>query len=276
MSAAEKGLDLMDKHFAAVLGVAGTLIGAWLANRHALKTQEKALAHAEKQQKWAKQSQLRTDIYMRACGSSNRLMQGVFNLADPTADTSQLPRLMQDAGADLAALNVAASEDVLESAKTFHLSLFELHGKLIVERQTMAIAAATGEVHRAEASAALARQNQYTEYLRQQSISGPFDPEVNRRLMQQCDTASAERDKHHQHQMDLTKTVYDESARLISLIVAEVPAITRKSEDILLAIRRDLDLEINEDAFRRLSQDGMEKSILQLERLRQTVLGQSY
>lgn len=273
MSAVEKGLDLMDKHFAAVLGVAGTLIGAWLANRHALKTQERSLSHAERQQKYAQQSQLRTEVYMRACASSNRLLQGVFSLADPSADVSQLPHLMQDASADLAALNVPASEAVLEGAKAFHLSIFDLHGVLIVERQKMVVAVAMAETYRIESTAALARQNQYTEFLRQQNIGGRFDPEVNKRLMQQFDTAVAERDQHHQQQIEQSRVAYTESARLISLISAEVPELTRKSEDVFLAIRRDLGLDIDEEAFRRVSQEGMQKSMSQLELLRKVVAG---
>ncbi len=272
MSAAEKGLDLVDKHFAAVLGVAGTLIGAWLANRHAMKTQERALAHAEKQQKWAKQSQLRTETYMRASGSSARLLQHVISLADPNTDPSKFQDLMRDVGADFAALNVPASAAALDAAKAFLLSLFDLQAKLTIERNQMTVALAVAVTHRDRAAAALARQSHYTELLRQHNIGGQFDPNLGQRLKQQFDIACAEWEKHHQLEQQLTSEAYKESARLMALVAADFPVIARRSDDVLLALRKDLHLDIDEQAYRQLSQDGLMRSLAQFEQMQKKML----
>lgn len=272
MSTAEKGLDLLDKHFAAVLGVAGTLIGAWLANRHAMKIQERSLAHAEKQQKWAKQSQLRTETYMRASGSSARLLEHVISLAAPDTDPSKFQDLMRDVGADFAALNVPASAAALEAAKAFLLSLFELQAKLTIERNQMTVALAVAVTHRERAAAALARQSQYTELLRQHNIGGQVDPDLGQRLKQQFDIACAEWEKHHQRAQQLTSEAYKESARLMALVAADFPVIARRSDDVLLALRKDLDLAIDEQAFRQLSQDGLTRSLAQFEQIQKKML----
>lgn len=58
----------------------------------------------------------------------------------------------------------------------------------------------------------------------------------------------------------------------MAVVAADFPVIAEQSDDVLLALRKDLDLDIDEQAYRQLSQDGLMRSLAQFEQMQKKML----
>ncbi len=234
--------------------VAGSiaLVAAWSGNKNSRRQLAMQLMADKQQRERDRSMAVRRDVYIPAAEAISRIQSAISELADLGTDHALLSgRITADLGS-LAKISVLGTDVTVFAISRLTAATMLAYLQLIAMRQKLLQRHGKLKAALAARDAAISQRQQITELLRQAFVSGNKDSTLLHRLHAQFegDTRAAEA-----RQADVERLLEEEvnEERELSMrILATNQEVLKHVPDALIAVRRELELPVDEPALRRI------------------------
>jgi hypothetical protein len=228
------------------------LLAVWLSNKNSRRQLAMQLLADKHQRERDRNMAVRRDVYIPAAEAISRIQSMISELADFSTDPSMLSRrITADLGA-LAKVSVLGTDATVFAISRLTAASMLAYLQLTAVRQKLLQRHGKLKAALAARDAAVSQRQQISELLHQAFKAGSSEPTLLRRLQTQfeCDAKAAEA---RQAEVEQLFEEHANEEREVHLRVLETnQKVLKHVPDALLAVRRELELPINEAALRRM------------------------
>lgn len=239
-----------DVVWAALIAASVAFFTTTLSNRNSRKQLQMQLDATARREKIEREMALRRDVYLPAAEAITRAHAALGRLTDVNVDHAEFGLQMV---ADLAAISKAqliASDSTVQALMAYTNALMPAYLDLLKSRVPLIIRKNAIELEQTYIDAALTEHRRLVQLMKEYNLSGSSDRAPLERLDRQCknelEVFQSHVDKQAAHWQEQRAAVYalvKKLAELMGPISAAIP-------DAMLSARRDLDLPIDEAAYR--------------------------
>jgi hypothetical protein len=243
---------------AALWAIAGSLsagvialLAVWMSNKNSRRQLAMQLFADKQQRERDRNMAVRRDVYIPAAEGISRIQNLISELADFTTDQSALSRHITTDLASLAKVSVLGTDATVfaisrltAASMLAYLQLTTMRQKLLQRRGKLQTAVAARD-------SAVDQRQQIARLFHQAFKSGTNDSSLLRRLQTQLESDDKAA-KARQSEVDRLLEEHTNEERELHLRILEVnQEILKHVPDALIAVRRELELPINEAVLRR-------------------------
>jgi hypothetical protein len=228
------------------------LLSVWLSNKNSRRQLGMQLVADKQQRERDRSMAVRRDVYIPAAEAISRIQSMISELADFSTDHSVLSRRITADLGSLAKVSVLGTDATVFAISRLTAASMLAYLQLTAVRQKLLQRHGRLKAALAARDAAVSQRQQVSELLHQAFKAGNNDPTLLRRLQTQfeCDAKAAEA---RQAEVERLLEEHANEEREVHLRMLEAnQKVLRHVPDALIAVRRELELPINEAALRRM------------------------
>jgi len=194
---------------------------------------------------------LRRDVYLPAIEAVARAHGALSQTSNLELDITATGKQLQADLATLAKVQLVASEDTVRGLMQFQKALMPVYMELMALRIPLLQKRAEAGYEQTFIDRTLAEQEKFNQMLQELNLAGSTDNAARQRINLQFEAATRTFNEHAAKQMTLRREVAAGQLDLTEKLTELMPTVTQHVPDTLLAARRELELPIDEAAYRR-------------------------
>jgi ribosomal protein L3 len=228
------------------------VFGAWLGNRNSRRQLAMQLTADREQRERDRSMAVRREVYIPAAEAISRIQTLIGGFSDPAADQTSLSRRITTDLGSLARISVLGTDATVFAVSRLTSATMLAFLQLTAMRQKLLQRSGRLKTAVAARDAAVTQRQQIAELLRQGFVSGNRDPALLRRLQEQFDRDTKAAEARQTELERLLEEQTDEERELSLRIVETNQEVLKHVPDALIAVRRELELPVDEAALRRM------------------------
>lgn len=238
--------DKLDAIYGALVGGGVAIIVSFLSNRHALKRLKLELLHQKQQRETERQLALKRETYIPLLEAASSAMSYYGEIATVSMDLIRKPEPINLLSRHVAKLNIVASKEVVEAVNVAHKQIVIGVIKLIKER--LAIEAITAQISSVESQIKIyeSKSESFNQRFEKHIDAGTGGEQLRDVLMRLASEHQEMVQKLFNQKSSLHMQKAAAELRVSRLAVQDIQKFAPQNKMVLVAIRKDLGLEIDE------------------------------
>lgn len=268
-----------DVVWAALIAAGVAFFTTTLSNRNSRRQLQMQLDHGAREQERDRAMALRRDVYLPAIEAVARVHGVLGRVINLDVDLSAISDQMVIDFAAMAKVHLVAGEATVRGLLAFQKALMPAYFELLARRSSLAVRQGPIATEQTLIDRALAEHRKFLQMMQQINLSGVRDDAAMQRVNAQADIQMSSARTHSEKQAALhgeqTADQLSATARLGELELE----VARFMPETLIAARRELDLPIDPDEYKRLfgeQQESVQRAMREfIDRLRKPPPGSS-
>lgn len=244
-----------------IIGSFFTLLGIFLTNRAHDRRLQTQLAYDRDMKNLEREMSLRKDIYLTAAEAVYAGLIAVSRFANLDIPYDKLLEGYIDKAPSIAKTNIIVKEATVNALSNFSVELNAAFLRLFGKRFQLAAQKQRIELLRAQADTILKDNCQTLALIKQYNIAGQNDPEKWNVLQQNFKFEQNRFSEITTEADTLACTLYAGQLQYMDECTGEVIRLSRLLTPLLLSVRKELDLPIDEAEYLRIQEEAMTKLV---------------
>jgi hypothetical protein len=249
---------------AASWAVIGTLGGVILANHAALKRLKAQFANDQRLRVVERAHALRREVYLTATEAVAASMGSIGRFADLNIPDRDLSQVITERMPDVAKVQMVGNIDVVRKTLVVVTELSAAVLRLSAKRMALTLLKQQAGLQEQEVSRSSKAIDVLLEMWRSLNISRAFDQRRQEAIAGNIEFQQKSNAEATQRRAEIEKELIERHLSYVRECVTEVQALGRLTVPALVALRRELDLHIDENGFAEAAQAAQEKQMADL------------
>lgn len=245
-----------DVIWAALIASVLTFGGVLLQLRSSRKEQLQTLAHDAKQRDREREMSLRRDVFIPAADAVSRLQNILGIMFDLNAQDKAINDSFREATATLSKVQVVGGDATVRAVAVYLLEYQTTYVDLLFERAALMQLKMRSDALHQIIDRALADQTRWTQAMQQANVEEKTSPQLWGVLEMNFDTATKQFNERTAERAALNLDLGRRQVALADRGIQKVRALTKFITPMLLAVRDELELPIDKDAYLHLVEEA--------------------
>lgn len=252
--------QIPDVVWAAIIASALTSIGVFFTNRNSRIQQQAGLLHDAKQRDREREMSLRKDVYLKATEAITKGQNFLIRLSNLNIPSQSFDDDYGEDSASLAKIHIVATNETVQAVLTYSRHFASAFLELSLKRAPL-----LARKNRIENLDSLIEQsakegNYYFEQMRKQEFDGNTDERIWKILNESFQSERMQKQKFEQERQELIVIQQKENLDFFKQCMEHFFTISRYLPMTVIAVRDELDLSFDKEAYLRLYKENLEKN----------------
>lgn len=252
--------QIPDVVWAAIIACALTSIGVFFTNRNSRIQQQAGLRHDSEQRDREREMSLRRDVYLKATEAITKGQNFLIRLANLDIPSQAFDDDYREDAASLAKIHIVATNETVQAVLTYSQYFRNAFLELSLKRVSLLARKNRIEVLDSFIEQTAQKGKYYLEQIGVKVLEGTIDERVWKILNDNFQFESEQQDKYEKERQQLTAIQQKEQMEFFKLCMERFFSISEYLPLAVIAVRNELELSFDEEAYLGLYKENLEKS----------------
>ena len=250
---------------AALLASALTLSGVMLSNINSRNMHLDKLKHDSDENDRNREMELKKDVYMKTAEVMTDMLSLIIQVCNLNKTDEMLQKSLEESRAVSARMQVIGNNNTVQSVTSLSMEIGKTLFNLILRRVELLRIKNDIEINTDLADQMKEELDQQLEFMKQMNLDGNSDKRKWDTVNSNCEFYKNQRDNYLSKSAELRKKKLTEELKLFSSCYEEYIRVSKYYPNVILAIREELNLPIDEDKFIQNMEESLKEGKVILE-----------